>query len=466
MLRFDRHAGITALCLTAALVMGSGVAQAKQTQFHLFNSTPSTSYTVVKNGQVLTTVNSSVDGAVVFADDAVTGNTYTISGGGAATPPSAPSGLSASGDDAGCAQVGWAANGEPDILGYRLYYGSSSGVYSDSVLVSGTGRTVCALPSGDYFFALRALNSAGLLSALSGEASASVSNGSVQPPLPPAAFSAANIGDGCARAQWFPSGSPDVTGYVISWGTESVAQGQATQYQNTADIGLVSTHNLCDLGEGTFYITVQAKNHLGMTSAPSPERTVNVSATTVLVTLFDVDADDFGVALTWEINADEPLMGFSVMREEAGNSAPEFLNDGRLLDVNELSFIDRTAKPSTEYTYQLIVISEDGAQTFSAAVTVTTNPLSVALAQNVPNPFNPTTTINFTLPKTMAVRLDIFDVRGRLVQTLVDEELIEGAQSVVWDGLNLTGSPVSSGAYFYRLAAGGDVRTKKMLLLK
>jgi FlgD Ig-like domain/Sortilin, neurotensin receptor 3, len=89
-----------------------------------------------------------------------------------------------------------------------------------------------------------------------------------------------------------------------------------------------------------------------------------------------------------------------------------------------------------------------------------------ALAQNHPNPFNPITTIDFSLPKATQASLKIFNLRGHLVRTLLDGQTDAGPQQVVWDGKDGGGASVSSGTYFYRLEAGEFVQQKKMLLLK
>jgi hypothetical protein len=96
----------------------------------------------------------------------------------------------------------------------------------------------------------------------------------------------------------------------------------------------------------------------------------------------------------------------------------------------------------------------------------TTLPSAFSLEQNVPNPFNPTTTIRFTLPTRAQVNLTVFDVNGRRVITLVDGVMSAGLSSVVWDGRDRRGNQVSSGVYFYRIVEGSNVETRKMLLLK
>ena len=88
------------------------------------------------------------------------------------------------------------------------------------------------------------------------------------------------------------------------------------------------------------------------------------------------------------------------------------------------------------------------------------------LAQNHPNPFNPATTIEFSLPKAGPASLKIFNLRGQLVSTLVAGKMGPGPHHVVWDGTDSHGRKVASGAYFYRLESGKMVQQKKMLLLK
>ncbi len=90
----------------------------------------------------------------------------------------------------------------------------------------------------------------------------------------------------------------------------------------------------------------------------------------------------------------------------------------------------------------------------------------VALDQNAPNPFNPNTTIAFSLPRRGPVKLQVFDVRGRLVRTLVDEVRAPGRHSVVWDGTDDAGVGAASGVYLYRLTAAGEMRQNKMTLVK
>jgi hypothetical protein len=93
-------------------------------------------------------------------------------------------------------------------------------------------------------------------------------------------------------------------------------------------------------------------------------------------------------------------------------------------------------------------------------------PSEFVLSQNYPNPFNPSTKIEFTLAKSGIVTLQIYNVLGRKVRTLVSENLPSGYKSVMWDGKSDEGNEVASGVYFYQLKVGDFSEPKRMLLLK
>ena len=93
-------------------------------------------------------------------------------------------------------------------------------------------------------------------------------------------------------------------------------------------------------------------------------------------------------------------------------------------------------------------------------------PQVTRLNQAVPNPFNPRTTIGFDLARSQAVRLDIYDLRGRLVRRLVDEPMPAGKHTAVWDGRDERGRNAASGTYLYRLRAGEEVHRRKMQLVR
>ncbi|MFZ0389482.1 MAG: S8 family serine peptidase [Calditrichia bacterium] len=95
-----------------------------------------------------------------------------------------------------------------------------------------------------------------------------------------------------------------------------------------------------------------------------------------------------------------------------------------------------------------------------------TAPRRFALSANYPNPFNPSTTINFQIPESGQVYLQIFNMLGQRVRTLVSNHLEPGSYQVVWDGLGDNGQPAASGIYLYRLQAGAFQKEMKMILMK
>ena len=88
-------------------------------------------------------------------------------------------------------------------------------------------------------------------------------------------------------------------------------------------------------------------------------------------------------------------------------------------------------------------------------------PNSFALKQNYPNPFNPITKIKYDLEKSGDVLLEIFDIRGHRVKTLLDEFHVSGSHELTFDG-----SQMASGVYFYTMTASGINKTRKLVLMK
>jgi hypothetical protein len=93
-------------------------------------------------------------------------------------------------------------------------------------------------------------------------------------------------------------------------------------------------------------------------------------------------------------------------------------------------------------------------------------PTVLALTGAWPNPFNPAVNLGFDLPRADRAQLAIYDVRGRRVRTLLDAVRPAGRATLVWDGRDDAGRPVTSGVYFARVTAAGATDTKKIVLLK
>ena len=108
-----------------------------------------------------------------------------------------------------------------------------------------------------------------------------------------------------------------------------------------------------------------------------------------------------------------------------------------------------------------LIIDEDNPNISEMDLEKLTIPVEYNLSQNYPNPFNPSTTIEFTIPQSSNVNLVVYDMQGREITTLVNEYRGTGTYIVNWNA-----SSYSSGVYFYKLAAGNFIQTKKMILSK
>ena len=93
-------------------------------------------------------------------------------------------------------------------------------------------------------------------------------------------------------------------------------------------------------------------------------------------------------------------------------------------------------------------------------------PNQYALLPNYPNPFNPQTTIDYQIPEAGHVTIDIFDLRGQKIRSLINQNINAGYHSVVWDGNDESANPISSGVYLYRILTDEFVNTRKMILMR
>jgi M6 family metalloprotease-like protein len=133
---------------------------------------------------------------------------------------------------------------------------------------------------------------------------------------------------------------------------------------------------------------------------------------------------------------------------------------------NNYSYVDNDVEAGKTYYYKLDVLTpgEGARELHRGSATVPAGKLT--MAQNFPNPFNPTTSISFYLPEQTKVHLEVYDITGSLVTRLTDGVFSAGPHNINWHGVDAMGSPVGSGVYVYRLTAGKQSISRKMLLLK
>ncbi len=144
----------------------------------------------------------------------------------------------------------------------------------------------------------------------------------------------------------------------------------------------------------------------------------------------------------------------------------EAMSDATSLAAGDhrLNLVVRGNDPATpSITVPVLLVVESGDPT---GIDPDEIPARFELHANYPNPFNPTTTIAYDLPKNVKVRLVIYDVSGRKIRELVDASEPAGRHSVIWDGRDSSNGSVATGVYFYKIIAGDFVSTRKMILLK
>lgn len=192
---------------------------------------------------------------------------------------------------------------------------------------------------------------------------------------------------------------------------------------------------------------------------------------------FDGRARDAGIDLFWETSSEINNYGFYVERRVGTDNNTPFKDIGFVKGAgystspNRYTFFDRDVVPNTVYQYRLRQVDNDGSGsnvTYSQIITIKYEGVGeLELLQNAPNPFTVSTTIPFVLPYESKVKLEVLDVYGKVVRTLVDDVLPAGEyNTIVWDGTDNNGLIVPSGNYIYRLTANGNTLTGVMTLVR
>ncbi len=195
------------------------------------------------------------------------------------------------------------------------------------------------------------------------------------------------------------------------------------------------------------------------------------AALPVELTSFTAAVENNNVTLSWTTATEVNNYGFQVERKkEKVKSGWEKIGfvagSGNSNSPKSYSFTD---KPSggTSFSYKLKQIDNDGHFKYYDAITVSlASSTKAELMQNSPNPFNPSTAIKFYIPDNSDVTIKIYDMLGREVTTLINNQTTAGYHIVYWNGKDIYGRDAASGVYLYRLKAGNFIKTKKMNLLK
>ncbi len=269
---------------------------------------------------------------------------------------------------------------------------------------------------------------------------------------------------------------------ILRWYTDEPANSvvayrpkeSAGDYDEFVDPAYVKEHivTLTNLLSSTEYELVASSSDL-IGNGPT-------SATAYGTTMADADIEPPAVSSIMEV-VDTNQAAISWQTDEPADSWVEYgtttaygivASKASIATSHEIVLTSLT--PATQYFYRLASADPSGNLTsVSERTFVTTgdpvtvsHPVPFHLAQNAPNPFNPTTTIHFGLPESGPVRLVIYDVNGRLVRTLVAGHRTAGRHEAKWDARDEAGRVVASGVYLYRLTAGADVSVRRMVLVR
>ncbi|HPG40301.1 MAG TPA: T9SS type A sorting domain-containing protein [bacterium] len=183
------------------------------------------------------------------------------------------------------------------------------------------------------------------------------------------------------------------------------------------------------------------------------------------------------IILNWQTATETDNLGF-ILERAAGNGAwqpiasyktnPALKGQGNASTTNTYSFTDNTVVAGSEYRYRLGDVNVAGTVTMHSPIYVTTTalPQSTVMLNAYPNPFNPETTIKYTLHKDAQVTITVYDLLGRKVKTLIDEQQSAGSYRAIWNGTDASGNKAASGAYLVQMQTGEISQTQKVLLLK
>lgn len=251
----------------------------------------------------------------------------------------------------------------------------------------------------------------------------------------------------------------------LSWGANSgvtnpenlrVARWNDFQWEDKGNSGFIG-----DPSSGILFSTMISEfSPFAIASTDNQELPVELSAFTAIT-------DRNNVTLNWVTETEENNSGYEVERKSAADTNWKkitFISGAGNSNVRKIyKYEDRNLVMGI-YSYRLKQIDFNGNYKF---FTLQNNisiglPGKYALSQNYPNPFNPTTKINFELPKDAKVTIQIYDMTGRLINSLIDNQSFNaGYHTIDFNATNL-----ASGTYFYRITAGEFFATKKMQLVK
>ena len=211
-------------------------------------------------------------------------------------------------------------------------------------------------------------------------------------------------------------------------------------------------------------IRLDSEGNKGLTDYNFDDITFSDAAMPVELTTFKAISGENGINLEWQTATEINNQGFEIERNTNSSwvGIGFIAGKGTSVTTNDYSFVDKNPVGDTIH-YRLKQIDNNGNFNYSKEIEVRADltPNNYSLSQNYPNPFNPSTTINYSIAKAGKVVLKFYDLLGKEVNTLVDEDKPSGNYKAIFNARNMP-----SGIYVYELRTDGFVSRNKMILLK
>ncbi|MBC8375937.1 MAG: T9SS type A sorting domain-containing protein [FCB group bacterium] len=252
----------------------------------------------------------------------------------------------------------------------------------------------------------------------------------------------------------------------------------ANAWGSTEVVFIASNPVTRETASDTMMVTVNAINDAPTDFAlntPEDATTVTITAASLGDTLWftwtdliDVDGDELEVTLDGSealgfLSTDVMFMGDSAAYITYSALADALPDNGVVSGSWTLSISDNISDPVGASNGPLSLSIDATAVGLHASGMI---PDEFVLEANYPNPFNPATTLSFGIPEASQVVLSIYDLKGRMVSTIVNDNKEAGYHTAIWNGTNQNGQPVGAGMYIYRIQAGSFGQARKMILLK
>ncbi len=270
-----------------------------------------------------------------------------------------------------------------------------------------------------------------------------------------------------AYINWTPSEDAEVVSYNIYRATHLDSEFLFLGTVPATDSSYIdnSIH-----ANSTYYYAATSIDVYGRESGYSNIYTLEPSASTpVELAIFTATSQDRCIMLEWSTKSESNNYGFEIERSENGDDFTVIgfvAGSGTSANPNLYQYIDEDVATG-RYYYRLRQVDLNNTHTYSQTIDIAVQaPESFSLRPNYPNPFNPSTTISYTLPHAGHVELMVYNTQGELVKRMVDDFQEAGFHSVLWHGDDGAGFKVPSGIYYCRLKSTAGVQTRRMTLLK